>query len=131
MVLFLLVPPPTVAITREPTDTLYAGTTLTLTCSIELREQVDSPVSVTASWTGPGGLALSNMRTNISEAVHVGGLMYESRAVISPLGNQTVDGGVYTCTAMVTVTGNGEYIREAMNNNTINITITGDVCCSQ
>ena len=115
------------AITREPTDTLYAGTTLNLTCSIELRVEVDSPVSVTASWTGPDGLALNNMRINISEAMHVGGLTYESRVVISPLDNQTVDGGVYTCTVMVTVTGNAEYIREAMNNNTIVITIEGEV----
>ena len=58
--LFPTVPQPTVSITLNHTGVLYAGTPLTLTCSIQLNPAVDTTVMVTRMWRGPGSQLVSN-----------------------------------------------------------------------
>ena len=120
------VPPPDVSITRDPLGTLYAGTTLTFTCTIELDEQVDTGVMVTADWTGPDGSMLNNARISITAASLTGPLMYESRVMFDPLSDGPEDGGTYTCMATVSPVEKEEYILTGSNNTTISIEITGN-----
>ena len=86
---------------------LYAGTTLTLTCTVTLDPNVDSRVYVRTEWSGP--IEISGERYSITNA-HVSGRTntYTGSLTISPLADQ--DGGTYICTA--TVTG-GTYVQQS------------------
>ena len=119
------VPPPDVSITPDPLGTLYAGTTLTFTCTIELDDQVDTGVMVTVDWTGPDGLMLNNARISITEA-SLTGPPYESRVMFDPLSDGPEDGGTYTCMATVSPVEKEEYILTGSNDNTVSIDITGN-----
>ena len=45
-----------VMVAKAPDRTLYTEDDLTLTCTIELNEAVDTGVDVTVEWTGPNGV---------------------------------------------------------------------------
>ncbi len=94
MVMASPVPPPSVAVTADTDQTLYTDEVVTLTCDITLDPAVDSEVTVTASWTGPGG----PITAGVSE-VTGSGLTYQSTLTLSSL--TTSDSGLYTCTASV------------------------------
>ena len=86
---------------------LYAGTTLTLTCTVTLDPYVDSRVEVTTKWSGPRDIPRE--KYSITDA-HVSGRTntYIGSLTISPLADQ--DDGTYICTG--TVTG-GRYVQQS------------------
>ncbi len=86
------VPPPSVAVTADPDRTLYANEVVTLTCDITL-DPADTEVTVTASWTGPGGPITAGV-SDMTDAAP-----YQSTLTLSSL--TTSDSGLYTCTASV------------------------------
>ncbi len=88
------VPLPSVAVTADTDQTLYADENVTLTCDITLDPAVDSEVAVTASWTGPGGPITDGVSDMTGS-----GLAYQSTLTFSSL--TTSDSGLYTCTASV------------------------------
>ena len=95
MSFFLLVPTPVAAVTSNPTGIIIVGTTVTLTCTVELSPSVDVPVTVNTVWTGPAGF----MTTNTAQPVMGNTTTYISTAIVNSLGrNQSGD---YTCTATV------------------------------
>ncbi len=93
---FLTVPPPTLAMSRDPNATviLHNGDPLTLTCTIQLDPAVvDSDVIVTGSLGGPGGRSTTIMLVMDSAGVYRITLDIPSlRATLSD---------TYTCTATV------------------------------
>ena len=89
----LLVPSPTVAVNANPSRTLYTGESVVLTCTITLDSAVDSSVTVTASWSKPGG-AITTGVANMTDTAP-----YQSTLTFSSL--VTSDFGMYTCTASV------------------------------
>ena len=103
-------------ITLNHTAPLYAGTGLTLTCTVTLDHNVDSGESVMTEWSGLQNLPVE--RYSIS-GVTGSGTTYMDILTISPLADQ--DDGTYTCT--VTVTG-GNNIQQTTAN--YNITVTGE-----
>ena len=79
------VPQPGVEVSPSHTTTLYAGTGLTLTCTVTLDSNVDSGESVDASWSGLQDIP--EQRYSVTGASGSGG-SYTGSLTISPLADQ-------------------------------------------
>ena len=86
------VPPPTVTVSTNPPGIIAVGSSVTLTCTVELSSSVDVPVTVNTVWTGPDNF--NEMAQQMGSTT-----TYTSTAMVSSFGrNQS---GNYTCTANV------------------------------
>ena len=106
------------AISTNHTPSLYAGTSLTLTCTVSLHSSVDTDVRVSVTWTGPR--TIPGERYSVMEASGSGGT-YTGSLTISPLA-EGQDDGQYTCS--VTVSGGGSVL-EATGSDSTTINVTG------
>ena len=122
--LFLTVPQPTVTITPNRTGVLYAGTPLTLTCSIQLNPAVDTTVVVTRIWSKPGSQAVSNSRVTVSNLVERSDNLYESTIEFSSL--NTSDGTNYKCEATVTPDPQSQFIMSTAGSGTHSVFVHGE-----
>ena len=87
-------PPSSVMVASPPSSTL-TGSSLTLTCSITLEEDIVDYVTVEVVWTGPTSSSLTDGTTPTGS-----GTSYTSTL---PLSSVTAsDAGPYTCTARLT-----------------------------
>ena len=89
-------PSPSVTITPAENDLVYAGSNLTLICTIRLNGVlVDSLTDATVeiTWTGPYGNLLISNGTEVEDGT------YQSMLVFTPL--HTSDTGSYSCNARV------------------------------
>ena len=85
--------PPSVTITSTPITSLYyAGTPLNLTCNIQLNPQVDTPVTITATWfrSGTTIINLDNYTTILPLSTSS-----SSKLMFNPLG--TSESGSFSC----------------------------------
>ena len=112
------VPQPNVTISANRTAPLYAGTGLTLTCTVSLDSSVNTVVNVSVTWTGPR--TIPGEWYSVMEASGSGGT-YTGSLTISPLA-EGQDDGQYTC--RVTVSG-GSSVLETTNYDSITINVTG------
>ena len=87
---------------------LYAGTSLTITCTVTLYSTVNNNELVSTNWTGLDHVSLDRVST--TSVIRVINSSYTSTLTISPLADQ--DDGTFTCTG--TVTG-GTRIQSASN----------------
>ena len=78
-----------------PTDPLYTGTNVTLTCNIVLHDQVDSLVIGDVTWSGPRREITSDSLSGIAESSSP----FQSMITFTPLNSG--DAGDYTCEATV------------------------------
>ena len=101
-------------VTANRTGPLYAGTGLSLTCTVTLDSNVDSGETVETSWNGTR--TIPGEQYSVTE-----GSDFEQMVTISPLDDQ--DDGTYTCT--VTVTG-GSNVLQATANDDIIINVMGE-----
>ena len=88
----------------HPLGTIYAGASLSLTCTVELSSSVDVPVSVNTEWTGPD-------MTYFTPSNWVAAMMENDTSYISATTVDAARSGNYTCEATVSsystfVTGN-------------------------
>ena len=91
------------------------GSTLILTCTVELSPAVDVPVTVNTVWTGPDGF----MTTNTAQSVMGSNTTYISTAMVSSFGrNQSGD---YTCTA--TVSSTSSFLTNSMGSSSTRVTV--------
>ena len=122
---FLTVPQPTVNITPNRTGDLYAGTPLTLTCSIQLNPAVDTGVMVTRMWRGPGSQGVSNSsHVTVSNLVSRSAFLYETTIQFSPL--STTHSGNYECEATVTTDPQSQFvIMSTRGNDTLTVIVKG------
>ena len=123
---FFAVPSPTVSITPNRTGILYAGTPLTLTCSIQLNPAVDTTVMVTRMWSGPGSQAVSNSsRVTVSNVFKRSAFPYETTIEFVPL--TTTDSGNYECEATVTADPQSQFvIMSTAGSDTHSVTVHGE-----
>ena len=110
------VPSPDITVTTNRTIPFYAGTGLTLTCTVELDLNVDNREGVETEWSGHPDDRYSVTGTRNS------GSTYTNSLTISPLADG--DDGTYTCTA--TVTG-GSNVVDASDSNDIIINVGGEM----
>ena len=87
------------SISRLPEGVVYTGTTLTLNCTAELSQSIDTGVTISGVWRRSGELLTSDGRTLVLDSVGIG--FYSSSVEFSPLSG-TIDSGDYTCTISVT-----------------------------
>ena len=80
------------------------GSTVTLTCTVELSPAVDVPVTVNTVWTGPNGF----MTTSTAQPVTGSTTTYTSTAMVSSFGRD--QSGDYTCTTTVTPNPTSTYL---------------------
>ena len=109
------VPQPGVYVTLNHTSSLYAGTGLTLICTVILDPNVDTPVSVMTEWSD-----IQEERYSVT-GVSGSGSIYTDSLTISPLADQ--DDSTYTCT--VTVTG-GSNVQQSTASGDVTITVMGE-----
>ena len=107
-VLSMAVPPPVVAVSLSQNGPLYAGTSLTTTCTVTLDSSVNNNELVYTDWTGVDHVPLDRFST--TPVIRVINGSYTSNLTISPLADQ--DDGTLTCTG--TVSG-GTHIQSACN----------------
>ena len=114
------VPQPGVDVTLSHTAPLYAGTGLTLTCTVTLDPNniMDNRELVTTEWSGLQDIP--EERYSVTGASGSGST-YTDSLTISPLADQ--DDGTYTCT--VTVTG-GSNVQQATASDDVTITVLGE-----
>ena len=88
------------------------GSTVTLTCTVELSPAVDVPVTVNTVWTGPDGFMTTNTTQTIMGST-------TSTVVVSSFGrNQS---GEYTCTA--TVSSTSSFLTNSMGSSSTRVTV--------
>ena len=108
-------------VTLSHTAPLYAGTGLTLTCTVTLDPNVDSGESVMTEWSGLQDIP--EERYSVTGASSSGST-YTDSFTISPLADQ--DDGTYTCT--MTVTG-GSNVQQVTASDDVTITVMGENIC--
>lgn len=98
------VPAPTVNITGFDVYPIYTGTSLLLTCTIELPAEVmGNPVTLDSIWRRGGDSLSSDSRVTISDINKISPHVYRTTLSIIPL-NNTVDSGRYSCQSVITST---------------------------
>ena len=95
----LSVPDPDVVINISPTGSLYAGTSLTLTCTMTLDPAVNNNEYINIEWSGHQ--FISEDRYTVSDIMRGSGSNYTATLIISPLAIQD-DDVMITCTGIVT-----------------------------
>ena len=94
------VPEPTVSIFRVPEQplTLFTTDSLMLNCVIELIPEVDSPVKVSAEWSGHSSLTDGASRVIVAE---VEGIQLKHNTSVTFNTLKSGDSGSYVCSATV------------------------------
>lgn len=91
--------PSSVTVTASPDGTTFTGSSLSLTCIVELNKEVaDTAVTVNTEWSGPTG---TQFMSNTTVGTKTKDGTYISTATLSV---GTSDPGNYTCTAYVSST---------------------------
>ena len=121
----VLVPTPSVNVT-VPDGTLYAGTNVTLNCTIQLDGAIDTGVDVTIEWTGPpGGTMLSTTGDRITVSEVTGSRpSYQSTVDITSL--EISDTGFYTCNATASPNGTPFVTASEPRSTTTEVTVGKD-----
>ena len=114
LLFYLPVPQPTLAIAPN-LQCAYNGTNFSLTCIITLNDAVDSPVSVEGMWMRGSDILQTSgdFCIEVSNTTAVDST-YEVTLSFNPLGNETRDGGDYTCNATVEAqpdSANAQFVR--------------------
>ena len=108
-------------VTLSHTAPLYAGTGLTLTCTVTLDPNVDNGEMVMTEWSGLQDIPEEQYSVTGASG---SGSTYTDGLTISLLADQ--DDGTYTCT--VTVTG-GSNVQQATATDDVTITVMGENIC--
>ena len=112
MFLCLTVPAPTsVTVTN---GSVNVGSTVTLTCSVELSPAVDVLVTVNTVWTGPDGFMTTNTAQRMESTT-----TYTSTAMVSSFGRD--QSGDYTCTA--TVSSTSPFLTNSVGSSSTRVTV--------
>ena len=99
---YLAVPDPVVTVTSDGSETLYAGSLLTLTCTITLGQTLSSmlsDLSVTSTWAKSDSTLTSSTNRVVSPAMLSGGT-FSGTVMFNTL--LTSDTGGYSCRTTVT-----------------------------
>ena len=96
-----LVPRPTVEISTVPeSGPFYAGSGLSLRCTIEVDSVLDVPYLVNVEWLKSGIMLRNDDRVSISNVTQQSLRLYLASVDLTSL-SVTSDTGMYTCRAMV------------------------------
>ena len=102
-------------VAQAPVRTLYTEDDLTLNCTIQLDEAVDTGVVVTVEWTGPNGMLFGTVPSVASSTT------YQSIVNITSL--EMSDSGNYTCNATTSPNGTPFVIASEPTSNTTEVIV--------
>ena len=80
------------SLTSNSLNPILSGSTVTLTCTVELSPAVDVPVSVNILWTEPSKKSVTALATRNQESL----TLYRSESFLNLV--DSADSGQYTCT---------------------------------
>ena len=112
---FSIVSISSVTVDQAPVRTLYTDDDLTLTCTIELDEAVDTGVDVTVEWIGPNRTLSGTMPSAISNTT------YQSIVNITSL--EMSGAGAYTCYATASPDGTPFVTASEATSNTTEVAV--------
>ena len=112
--MFLCLPVPAPTSVTVTNGSVIVGSTVTLTCTVELSPAVDVPVTVNTVWTGPDGFMTTNTAQRIGNTT-----TYTSTAMVSSFGRD--QSGDYTCTA--TVSSTSSFLTDSMGSSSTRVTV--------
>ena len=112
---FSIVSISSVTVAQAPFRTFYTEDDLTLTCTIELGEAVDTGVDVTGEWTGPNGMLSGTVPSVASSTTY--------QSIVNIISLEMSDSGVYTCTATASPVGTLFVIASEAMSNTTEVTV--------
>ena len=119
------VPSPTVVVTHNRRSVFnYAGSMLTLNCTITLPLTILSNVTVPVNsviWTGPHGQLMPKNRTTVSRVQELSSDIYTSEVVFNNL--LTYDNGTYSCKA--NASHSSPFINDGVGSNDSTLIIQG------
>ena len=105
-----LVPSPNVTTSLSRQTDLLAGSSLNITCVITLDSTVNTPVTVTPTWTvGTDPISTDDTRVIMSDLISSGVNQYQSILSFTTL-SATQDNGTYQCNVTVTSASNYIYV---------------------
>ena len=112
-----------------PFSTLYAGTTFTLICEVQLVPEVNTSVTITTSWQRDGTDLISSGRISVDSSATQSdedSSMYLSMVMFDPLSNQDTGGddGNYTCSAQIQ---NDTYITGSTSDGSETLMVEGKI----
>lgn len=84
-------------------EVLYTGTSVILTCTIELNGAVDSEVRVAGVWRRGGEVVNNSSRVYVSPTTLVHPSVFQMTISVSPL-SDSMDSGQYSCHSTITST---------------------------
>ena len=121
------VPTPSVTVTVHPRGPLNAGTTsVTLTCTITLSDDVDTDVMMEVTWFRSGTpLSNTNSRVTISPLAE-SGKIYTSNLILSPL--STEDSTDFRCDAVVIPVTLSLVTRSDTSSSTVSVSVESECC---
>ena len=107
----ITVPAPSLVISSKNSNPIRPiGSTVTLTCTVELSPLVDVPVTVNIAWTGPAGFTTTNI---VGQLPVMGSTsIYTRTAMVSSFGRQ--QSGVYNCTAYVNSISSNPFLSDSI-----------------
>ena len=100
------VPFPTSVVVTPPSDTIYAGVSFNLTCTVNLSPTVDDLVTVNIVWTEPNEATLTPTYAtmeNLTQYINIAMFISDLEA----------DGAEYQCTAEVS--SNSSFVTKSIN----------------
>lgn len=124
----ILVPQPRVEVTTlHGSAPFYAGSALTLRCSVQVDVTVDVQHRVTLTWLRSGTAIMSNDRITISNLTQLSPHTYEAILDLNPL-SSTSDTGTYACQVAVSPGPVIAHVQGARQIDTEAILVQGILC---
>ena len=109
---FSTVPSPITTILGQTNASQLAGSSLELSCIVELVVEVDTGISVIITWKRNDEQINGDPHISVSSAIEVNAFIYQSDLQINTL-SQSIDSGNYTCEVIVSSSPPSEYVQDA------------------
>ena len=116
------VPSPTTTIFGITNTSQLAGSSLELSCIVELVPEVDTGISVIIRWKRHNEQIDSDPRISVSSAIEVNAFIYQSELQINVL-SLSIDNGNYTCDVILSSSPPSEYVQDVTTSVTETITV--------
>lgn len=96
MIFFYIVVPPPRLLVAQSLTTIYAGSYLTINCSIELSKAVDTKIEFVVNWMRNGMRLTNQSHIMVQDIMSIGNSFYVSRIIFNPV-QLVLDDGGYSC----------------------------------
>ena len=118
-----LVPQPTVEVSTFPeSGPFYAGSDLSLLCTIQILTVVGVPYAVRVDWQKSGVVLTGNDRVSVSNVTQLSTHMYLASVDLNPL-SITSDTAVYTCRVTIDANPPLAHVQRAVQSESVYVTV--------